>query len=208
MRIQVRKCPFTGKLFEEKDIGKYILHLKALREEKQEKREYERLRRNWVKWLETEQATVRSFEEIVPWILEHQQKLMNTYNALYACGKDAWHRKFPRGCKITKLSLTGNFSETASNTHCHPRNGVCNWHRKPELPPGYPGWVGRIEGTLSIGPKQDTPSWSEFFELFDIHTGTGSGGKEFGYSSTVFAADWPGLYESLTFRKLATGAMS
>jgi hypothetical protein len=64
-----------------------------------------------------------------------------------------------------------------------------------------------LSGKLDITNRQESPSWSEFFEMFDVHTGSGSGGADFQYSVTVFASDWPGLAEELTFRKLATGSL-
>ena len=206
MRVQVRKCPFTGKIFEEKDISKYILHLKQLRDEQRELREYARLKNSFHAWMRVEQTKVRAFDELVPWILENQQRLMRTYNAIYAKEKSSWHRKFPKGAKITALNMRCNFSPLASNSHCHPRGGVSNWcgHGDP-APRGYPGWTGSLSGKLSLGPRQDSPSWSEFFEMFDVHTGSGSGGANFQYGVTVFASDWPGIAEELTFRKLATG---
>jgi hypothetical protein len=209
MRVVVRKCPFTGKLFEEKDISKYILHLQKVRDEKKELREYARLKATHEKWLRAEQGKVRSFAELVPWILENQNSLMRTYNAFCARDKGSWYRKFPRGSKITSLNMRCNFSEVASNSHCCPRGGVMNWcGMNDPAPRGYPGWSGSLNGKLDITERQESPSWSEFFKLFDIHTGTGSGGSSFQYGVTVFATDWPGIAEELTFRKLATGSMT
>jgi hypothetical protein len=212
MRVVVRKCPFTGKLFEEKDISKYILHLQQVRDEKKELREYARLKAGWEKWLRAEQAKVRSFAEIAPWILENQNRLIRTYNAFYAPKKKkdySWNRPFPRGSKFLSINMRANFSELASNSHCAPRGGKMNWcGRNDPAPRGYPGWTGSLSGKLDITERQESPSWSEFFKLFDVHTGTGSGGSSFQYSVTVFASDWPGVAEELTFRKLATGSMS
>ncbi len=208
MRVTVRKCPFTGKLFEEKDISKYILHLQKVREEKKELREYARLKASWEEWLRAEQAKVRSFEELVPWIIANQQKLMKTYNAVYAPKKNTWSKKFPRGCEFTELSMRCKFTTMASNSHSRPRDGVMNWcgHNDP-APRGYPGWTGELQGKLNITDKQECPSWSEFFKLFDVHTGSGSGGRNLQYGVTVFASDWPRFAEELTFRKLATGEL-
>jgi hypothetical protein len=179
--------------------------LKAVREEKQELREYARLKANFHAWLRAEQNKVRAFDEIVPWILENQNRLMRTYNALYAADKKStWHRPFPKGVKFTALNMRCNFSPLASNSHSHPRGGVCNWCNKDSgKPSGYPGWTGSLNGKLELGPRQESPSWSEFFEMIDIHTGTGSGGPSFQYGVTVFASDWPGVAEELTFKKLA-----
>ena len=68
MRIQVRKCPFTGEIFEEKDIGKYILHLKELRDSMRGKREHARIRKTWEIWLDNERAKVLSVEDIPAWL--------------------------------------------------------------------------------------------------------------------------------------------
>ena len=209
MRVVVRKCPFTGKLFEEKDLSKYILHLQKVREEKKELREYARLKNTFHKWLREEQMKVRAFDQIVPWIIENQNRLMRTYNAMYANGKGSWHKKFPKGAKFISVEMKCRFTEMASNSHSCPRGGVMNWcgHGDPN-PRGYPGWTGSLSGKLDVTDRQETPSWSEFFKMFDVHTGSGSGGRNFNYGVTVFASDWPGVAEELTFRKLATGSMT
>jgi len=54
MRVQVYKCPFTGKLFEEKDKAKYVKHLLELRESMRAERNNERTRATWKKWLDAE----------------------------------------------------------------------------------------------------------------------------------------------------------
>lgn len=205
MRIQVRKCPFTGKIFEEKDIDNYIHHLKAIREEKQEQRNNSRVRNTFYEWLRAEQAKVQSFSEIVPWILENQKKLMSSYNAMYCSGDIPWRGKFSKNSKLETLDMTCKFTPRASNTHCHPRNGITNWWCNDDKPLGYPGWIGGLTGTLDVLNPRGSPDWSAFFEMIDIHTGSGNGGNTFRYGMTVFASDWPGPAEELTFKKLAAG---
>lgn len=202
MRVTVRQCPFTGKIFEEKDIGKYVLHLKAQHDRLKQERQYARLRNSFDQWLAEEKEKITSVDMIVPWILENQQRLMDTANALDIGCRDP----FVKGDQFTKLVFERlYYHPLVSNTHCYPKNGVINFSSKDNLPRGYPGYFGYMSGTLSRpnGPEFSYP-YSKVFKLIRLHTGSGGGGnKNWGYDIKIFLDDWPGLSQEVVAAKLA-----
>lgn len=117
--------------------------------------------------------------------------------------------------EITLVNL--RYSPSASNSHCAPRGKQTNWSGKDkDLPRGYPGFTGRIEGRF-VEPIRKWKRWSNrldrldsFYDLCDtthgfsssadvfqmkgLHAGTGGGGLDsFGYGVTLFVDDFPSL---------------
>lgn len=197
MRIQVRKCPFTGKIFEEKDLAKYKKHLRDLRKEMSAKRELVRLRANFDEWLAEEKLKITHPDQIGPWILENQQRLMDASNA--GCGRQTYGYRgdvFKPGDKFTKLSLNfHDFSPTVGNTHHAPRGKITNFTQVPEKPRSYPGWTGRVDGVLEREKKNmGSYPYSNILNMLDVLTGSGGGGNEhWGYDVRIFLEDWPGF---------------
>jgi hypothetical protein len=206
MKIQVYKCRFTGKIFEEKDRAKYIKHLRELRESLRSERNYERTRKTWKEWLAAEKAKIFKVEDVPAWFLENQRKIMDACNAIEFSSNFDRRNRFVQGDKFTKLEWeTCRFEPLASNSHVNPEGGVSNWCAKDKTKPiGYPGWTGYLKGSLARPPKhQHTYPYSEALNLVGIRTGSGGGGNDsFGYGFTIFLADWPGLSEGLVFDTL------
>lgn len=206
MKIQVYKCRFTGKLFEEKDKAKYIKHLLELRESLRSQRNYERTRNTWKQWLDAERAEVRRIDDIPAWFLANQRKIMDACNAIKFDNRFDRRNAFVKEDKFTKLEWQScRYDACTSNSHVCPDNGVSNWCAKEKSKPiGYPGYKGYLKGSLARPAKhQHTYPYSEALNLVGIKTGTGGGGNnDFGYEFTVFLDDWPGVAEGLVFETL------
>lgn len=129
---------------------------------------------------------------------------------------ESWNKKYNNvNLEITMCSL--RFEPMAGNTHCAPRGGDTNWDgRKKDVPRGYPGFVGRIEGRF-VKPLRRYKDWTgqkklldsfsalcddlygfpgpeDVFRMRGLHSGSGGGGgSSFGYGVTLFVDDFPGL---------------
>jgi hypothetical protein len=206
MRVQVRKCPFTGELFEEKDKAKYIKHLVSLRENMREERKYDRICKTWKKWLVDEKAKIVSVHDIPNWFLANQRTIMNACNALMFNSYYHKNEKFVKEDKFTKLEFqTCSYQHNASNSHQCPDSGVTNWCAKDKTKPiGYPGFTGYLTGSLDRPAKRmHRYPYTEALNIVGIKTGTGGGGNsDFGYGFTIFIDDWPGLKEEIVLKKL------
>ena len=216
-RVTVWKCPHTGKLFEDKT--KYQTHLGRLSRERRARRRIQADRAQAQAWwlqLQQQEANIRDLPEFV---LKNQQKFWaeaartrpgdweqvgKTYRGVIC--------PVPLVLEFTRFDL--RWSNSVSNTHDCPHNGVTNWGGTVKLkdgtpaPRGYPGWRGRIEWLVKW-PRAWHGSYpgSELFSghFVRIHTGTGGGGgmieaprwgctvQSFGYDVSIFAADCPGL---------------
>lgn len=108
-----------------------------------------------------------------------------------------------------------SFSEVISNSHYAPIGKDTNWGRRPDLPRGYPGWSGRIEGKIiegavvpnyyGKGRHKELNDFSDYTDssfsecsvsrMIGFHTGGGGQGGNggFGYYCTMFADDFPYL---------------
>lgn len=202
MRIQVRKCPFTGQIFEEKDIQKYIDHLHSLRKEFKEERRLNRIRSEFDNWLLKEKQQIIDTNLIVPWILSNQRYLMDAFNKI---GIKTFDNKFFKNDVIERLSITYIFGSNVSNSHSCPKNGVENWcARDKSLPTGYPGYRLSISGSLLRDGKHNSsyPMY-DFFKMIGLYAGTGGGGnKDFHWDGQLFLADWPGLGQDEVIKRL------
>lgn len=177
MKIQVRKCGFTRKLFE--SDTDYVRHLKSLRQDQKRAREIARRQATWNQLLCHAQHTCDSFESLATWIGHIQHQLQMRVNPT-RMGK-------LRGIKLGFEFKHMRFQELHSNSHSAPRGGITNWSRNRNNPMGYPAWTGTIEIT---GWDKYSGFWSDLLRPIQVHTGTGSCGT---YEVTVWDSDWPGI---------------
>lgn len=182
-------CPWTKKLFVRK--RDYVAHLKSFRKSYMHKKakQLRDARHMTTLW------NVESFQELIDWveansafIFERLYTPQSTPN--WATLRDEFQ------VKITYLSVV--HSEHISNTHAAPREKPTNWSGNPNLPKGYPGWIGRIEFHLT--PTDSRLSGSSVGRLLRLHTGTGGGTSSgyYGYDVRFFEDDWPGLSKAYT----------
>lgn len=216
------KSDEDGKIFEDK--RKYQNHLRKLARVRRERRrlqvEQDLADQIWNELYECEQ----SIEQWRDMVIANQ----DLFWAEAAAGdKHDWsivgktYKKvvcpIPRLLEFTRFDM--RWSDSVSNTHSCPHNGVTNfsqgYNRQQglNLPEGYPGWTGRADWIVAW-PKE----WDGHYlgsDLFShgtfrtgrqrAHTGTGGGGgmrysekhgcyvMSCGYDLKIFAADWPGM---------------
>lgn len=189
MKITAYKCPDTGKIFEyKKEYDVYRRNFLAIRRREQNK---QKIIDGYNKILEDFRATPRSWIEMGQWICDNTNVFVER----------AWlidgNITKPKPMKFTNVIINATYREQCSNTHSAPFDGVTNWHGKPTLPYGYPGWSGSInlEYTGDYGGF-----FSCIFENTGLNFGTGSGGSNFYQAGiTLFESDWPGLKEQRIF---------
>lgn len=216
-QVLIWKCPRTGKLFENK--AKYQRHLKKLAGQRQESKKLEIQEHRLDAWWNTFQNTEVDIADLPNLIIEHQKyfwaeaQRLRTYG-WRDLGKTRQGVKFPvpKLLKFEEFSVV--WSDSVSNSHHSPRNGVRNFTRVGKssdgsaLPRGYPGWSGRASWIVRWPAEWD--GWYPGSELFitprcGIHSGSGGGGgmgyddefkcrvQHYSYGISIFAADWPGL---------------
>jgi len=203
MRVQVRKCRVTGKLFEDKDLKKYAIHLKNLRADRAEKLHLARIRDTFSNWLKEEKEVILFPEDIPEWFLKNQRKIMDAVSAglLPDASKPVMYdKRFFKTDIFTELNFEKPvYKASVSNSHVCPHNGVENWSRETDKPMGYPGWTTYVRGTLDRNKKHihNCPVTSAL-NMVGLRTGSGGGGCErWGYGVSIFLADWPGLKEAV-----------
>jgi hypothetical protein len=185
----------------------YKKHLRKIAAQKREIAKAQNIKDTYFDWLNAERVKISHIDEIVPWLLKNQQYIMNAANVIPEIRGHFGHRdKFCQGDEFTKLELKQcSWSQHVSNSHECPRNGVTNWcARDKTKPTGYPGWTGRINGSLKRAPQQmsDYPS-STLLNAAGIYTGCGGGGNnDWAYDVRLFDCEWPQLTQSLMFDKL------
>ena len=189
------QCPWTSKVFATK--AAYTKHLSELREDRMHRRARQNIRNRKLDDL----INQPSFQDIVNWIETNPEFF---FDGLIKVGHSGWanrrgHLREAFWIKITKLNL--HWSDSVSNSHSRPRDGVSNWERNVDKPMGYPGWAGRIEFQLS----HNFGFGSDVLNNTGIHTGSGGGGSgnRFGYEVKFFVSDWPGLRGAAIANKLA-----
>ena len=205
MKVLVNKCPYTGKIFE--DDKKYANHLQVLRRERHREMKEARAREEFYGWFEEEKEKIVDPDMIGPWVLKNQKKLMIASNAfkVHTFSSDRFYIDTD---EFTKFEIDVAWGGHVSNSHSCPKGGVQNWCGKtPGAPTGYPGWSGRISGTLVRHKKHmSSYPYSNICKLIDIHTGSGGGGNaDWGYDLKIFADDWSAMAQSVTFARLANG---
>lgn len=230
--ITAYKSDADGKIFEDK--SKYTAHLRKLARHRNAQRRLQIAETAkdaaWAELYEREQSLEQWFDMVIanqdlfwaeaaagdPYDWKNVGKKLGR-------GKNAGNVPMP---KVLKITHSMRWSDSVSNSHSCPHNGVTNWGGRVEgAPRGYPGWTGRVDWIVEW-PKEFDGIYlgSDLFSRGTFctgrqraHTGTGGGGgghfnKEFntwcqspGYSFDIFAADWPGMaryYEKQRMWKL------
>lgn len=216
-QVLVWKSDADGKLFEDK--AKYTKHLRVLANQRAQARRIAKMEQEREAFLDRMGATVSSFDEL-------EQFIQDNWDWFYANGMDALWRcdKKPKmKHKLVSISFDNmRWSDSVSNTHSCPRNGVQNWAQsRPEnahLPKGYPGWRGTIRFTVDAGMSSHKKnpykldSWgSSYFKRTPVCTGGGSGGDNAQYEVRLYAADFPAMAQAReraqTWNALADSAL-
>lgn len=193
-------CPWTNELYATK--RSYVTHLKRLREDRMHRRAKQLRHQRKLEDLWNQP----DFDSVIRWI--HLNPEVFWENAK----RRGWHSDEPRWDKIrdtftvTIEHLSLSYSDTVSNSHSCPRNGVTNWGGDKKLkdgspaPRGYPGFSGRITYKTSHEPLSFA---SNIMEGTGINTGTGGGGgnNTFSYDVKFFLDDWPGIANQIKEEK-------
>jgi hypothetical protein len=223
--ITAYKSDEDGKIFEDK--SKYTAHLRKLARHRnaQRKLKISEAAKDaaWAELYEREQ----SIDDWMQMVIDNQ----HLFWAEAAAGDGGWHdwdqvgKKSGRGKnaitipmpKVLKITHTLRWSDSVSNSHSAPHNGVENFDTRATYnkgkPTGYPGWTGSINWIVEW--PQELEGMYLGSDLFSkgtfrsgrqrAHTGTGGGGgghmsKEFktwvqrpSYDFRIYAADWPGM---------------
>lgn len=204
--ITAYKCPDTGKLFEHEE--KYQKHREKVLAKLKIRQEVEaalKLDRAW--WEQNFWHTVKSLAQLEAAIMLHRDVL-----AARGLRNDVGHNLTSRynvkPTPIVKfLEFTANWTERMPSSHSCPHNGVIQGSTvDPKRNASYPGWQGRFDYQVQSCPGQEGfyPGSSSMWKGSRIHTGTGGGGgfnketatQTFGYSITLWAADWPAMHEA------------
>lgn len=214
-KIEVWKCPHSGKLFE--DEKRYRNHLKTLSRARIARRKYLEIR-NSVNEVIAGAQNVASVQELVDYIIAHQTEFMifGVFNDSFDSRK--LHEAMEKGHKIyfpkiKSLKIDTKWRPEVSNSHSCPRDGYTNWggHNKDGRDlRSYPGWHGRIDMSLAendrhivITPakgkavKFEAPTLSDMGKkLNGINTGSGGGGLTHNsYDVSLFQSDFPRMSE-------------
>ena len=220
------KSEADGKIFEDKH--KYQLHLRKLARHRLEQKKLliakEAKDALWVELYEREQ----SIDDWKQMVIDYQHLFWaeasegNRYDwervgKKLGRGKNAGNLPMPQLLEFTQFSL--QWSDSVSNSHSCPIDGMTNWGGREKMkdgspaPRGYPGWTGRVEWIVKW-PKEFDGIYlgGDLFSKGTFrsgrqraHTGTGGGGgmrldkkhgcyvQSFGYDFRLYASDWPGM---------------
>ena len=227
--ITAYKSDADGKIFEDKT--KYTAHIRKLARHRLEQKKLQIAAAEkdalWTELYKREQ----SIDDWMQMVIDNQRLFWaeaaagdpydwQNVGKRVGRGKNAGNLPIPR---VLKFTHSLQWSDSVSNSHCCPKDGVTNWgDRTPGAPRGYPGWQGNIEWLIEW-PKEFDYVYlgSDLFSrgTFDsgrqrAHTGTGGGAgghfnKEFNtwcqrprYDFKLFASDWPGLARYYEKRKM------
>lgn len=184
MKITVHKCPWSGKLFE--DRKKYAKHLKVLRKEQAERREYARVAATFDQWI-APLYQLQTTDEIADWLTENFHIVAKHY------GKgEKWGRKI-------KVKPDTGYKFKISN--CKVKNDYATTHTAPlgEKTSGWgqetkyePAWVGRISVTFT-GSGYELFN-TDFLRAIGVNSGSGGGGETgLAYEVNFYIKDFKGL---------------
>lgn len=203
-KIEVWKCPRTGKLYE--NLRNYKKHLREMATRSlNERREIRRVDSARTK-LRTQVRSIADLEALLP-------KVLLEYVSLKT---GVVFPKLPTDSIQVRFQLL-NHRDMCCNSHCAPVDGRTNWHGNPKLPIGYPGFYGRVVILLSgklYNLRVDGHSMpTDVLKQLMVNTGSGGGGAgslnmiQLGYEVTLFDDDWPGLarayHEEQMIKKLS-----
>jgi hypothetical protein len=201
MKILVRKCPWTGELYE--DDNEYRQYLSELRVHRQERRMMLRRAEAGDAAIQWATQNVTSAEQFEKWFTNNWKELVirGTVYDLLSWGKNFDHIDVNNIPELVSVRMTATFSHQLSNTHSCPKNGVTNWHGDKDKPRGYPGWRCRLEWRMAHDPKKFRAG-GDIFRNSVINTGTGSGGDYCTYDVSLWADDWPAWSKELCWQTL------
>lgn len=203
---------YTNEVFTEK--SKYEAHNRRRAAARRARNKELLEKKTFADWLAEEKENICTVDEIAPWILLNQRKLMDTANKY---GYFSFNDKFFDDDNFTAIEIyQANYSNSVSNTHSCPHNGVTNWGGRNKMPDGsaaprgYPGWSANIKGALARSKsRMGAYPYDGIMKLIKLHTGTGGGGNnDWRYDCKIFLADWPGLSTQLIVNKLKTGKLN
>ena len=181
MKIVAWKCPSTGKIFEnEKTYKNYRrLYLCETRRTKILNDKIAGLQQS----IEELRLTATSVDDISSWILKNGHALNKSI-----CRCSNKHCGFT----ISDINWSIEYSETISNSHSCPINGVKNFYRRTDIAQYYPGWKGTLHFKTTNSNR--CRFFSEIFDKMHVHLGSGSGNSAY-YSSMVnlYEEDWPSM---------------
>lgn len=199
--ITAYKCDHDGKIFEDK--GEYQKHLRKLARIRVQERKIEQAYQAEQKWWHDNfWNKVRSLAQLQAAIMLHANAL--AANGIKNCPLDEELILNPL-VKLTTFTL--RYSDTVSNSHSAPHNGVENWgNRKPDAPTSYPGWRGSIGYVVATDAKHQNQhsGGSAMWKGTRIHSGTGGGSNHryekqffqtYNYDFILFEDDWPAMKE-------------
>ena len=134
------------------------------------------------------------------------------------------------GVEIMTINYELRYSQSVSNTHACPIDGVTNFMMTREYPTGYRGFTGNV--TLELIPPRDVTFISNCFgnkldsikdkSIMGINLGSGGGtetvffirnneiydARRYTYNMTIFTEDFPSLHRAMrrkeSFLKLKT----
>lgn len=214
--IQAYKSDTDGKLFEDKK--KYQLHLRKLASARLAEKKVAQMESERELFIE-KMGQVKSLDELNQFIKTNWKWFWanGAKNEFYNWGSNK-EAAAPFHEYVDVSIIDFYWNEKCSNSHSSPRSGVTNWspsqNTDKTVPTSYPGWRGRIN--INVRPpmskhKKDPymhDGWgSGYFDRTTINTGTGGGGGvrdrdgnkyvNYSYDLTLWAADFPGMYEAL-----------
>ena len=196
------KSAQDGKLFEDKAL--YRKHLRKLAGVRAQDRRLKKMADEREAFFDRMGQTVKSIEELEQFVQDNWQFFFN--NGL---AENTWRMTRPGAepkHQLVKIEFRNiRWSDSVSNTHSCPRNGVQNWAQSANrrkglnLPEGYPGWLGQIYFSVDAGvtnhkvPLRRDGWSSDYFRHTPINTGSGNGGSECSYEVRLYAADFPAM---------------
>jgi len=185
-------CPWTKELYASK--RGYVSHLKKLRVDRMHHRARYLLHQRKL----SDMWNQPDFDSVIKWIhLNPEVFWLNAKSQGWPSDTARWDKiRDSFSLKIASLDLT--YSDSVSNSHSCPHNGVTNWGSSRTFedgtskPCGYPGFSGRISFKTSHEPYSFA---SDILKGTRIHTCTGGGAgyNTYSYDVKFFLDDWPGI---------------
>lgn len=199
-KVTIWKSDLDGKLFEDKT--NYVKHLRKLAgarmiEKSQAKMNAER------EEMITKMGQVASVQELEQFIKDNWSWFYN--NGLKGNLWRVENKELNTDHELVDIKITDvKWNKHVSNSHSCPRKrGVTNFGDHDGRPTGYPGWYARIRFTVKTSEytyKRKKHFYqgfgSDYFNGTIINTGSGGGGDcQYQYGITLWAADFPVMYE-------------